>query len=359
MSISHPERICMLPHLSGVGGMVSFQQKMAAGLAARGIRVCYSLADRPYDAVLVVGGTRQLAGLWRARRRGIPIVQRLDGMNWLHRVRAKNKSLRTGLKHYLRAEYGNLILASIRSRLAQRIIYQSEFSQRWWERVYGPTPAPNKVVYNGVDLEVYTPDGPTQRPEDFFRILMVEGSLLGGYEAGLEAAIRLVVNLEKRLPLIGLKKPLELMVAGRVQPELQRHWDQQLQALDEAGQVTLNWAGLLAGEKIPMLDRSAHLLYSADINAACPNSVIEALACGLPVVSFDTGSLPELVVGDSGRIAPYGGDPWLLEAPEIPGLVQAAAEILHNQPVFREAARARATRSFGLDQMVSGYLEMM
>jgi glycosyltransferase involved in cell wall biosynthesis len=266
MRKSQPERICMLPHLSGVGGMVSFQQKMAAGLARRGIQVCYDLADQPYQAVLVVGGTRQLPGLWQARRRGIHIVQRLDGMNWLHKVRTKNKTLRTGLKHYLRAEYGNLILASIRSRLAQSVVYQSEFSRDWWERVYGLTASPNKVVYNGVNLEIYSPDGPQQRPEDSIRVLMVEGSLLGGYEAGLEAAIRLVVELAKRLPSIGLNKPLELMVAGRVVPELRQYWDQRLKAWDERGKVALNWAGLLAGESIPMLDRSAHFLYSCSLS---------------------------------------------------------------------------------------------
>jgi glycosyltransferase involved in cell wall biosynthesis len=77
------------------------------------------------------------------------------------------------------------------------------------------------------------------------------------------------------------------------------------------------------------------------------------------VLSFDTGSLPELVAGDSGRIVAYGGDPWLLDSPDIPALAQAAVEILQNQPAFREAARARAESAFGLEQMVDGYLEMI
>ena len=44
------------------------------------------------------------------------------------------------------------------------------------------------IVSNGVDLAQYSPQGPGERPSDRFRILMVEGSLMGGYEQGLEAA---------------------------------------------------------------------------------------------------------------------------------------------------------------------------
>jgi glycosyltransferase involved in cell wall biosynthesis len=101
------------------------------------------------------------------------------------------------------------------------------------------------------------------------------------------------------------------------------------------------------------------LLFSADINAACPNSVIEALACGLPVAAFATGALPELVTGDSGRVVPYGGEPWKLEKPDLPALVNAAAEILDDQPRFRAAARQRAEEAFGLDGMIEKYLDVL
>jgi hypothetical protein len=60
-----PARICMVPRLMGVGGMVSFQGKLAEGLRSRGIEVHHDLSEGPFEAVLVIGGTRQLAGLWR------------------------------------------------------------------------------------------------------------------------------------------------------------------------------------------------------------------------------------------------------------------------------------------------------
>jgi glycosyltransferase involved in cell wall biosynthesis len=335
------KRVCLVPRLSGVGGMVSFQAKLAAGLARRGIETCFDLADRPYQAVLVIGGTRNLSGLWKAKRAGIPIWQRLDGMNWLHRLR------HTGWRHYLRAEYGNWLLAFIRSRLADGIVYQSEFSRRWWERRYSPTRVPWRVVYNGVDLDVYHPQGAGIRPANRCRILLVEGSLGGGYEMGLETAVQMAEKMQT-----DLQGSLEIVAVGRITPELQAAWQGRTS-------FPLHFKGVVPREAIPELDRSAHLLFAADLNAACPNSVIEALACGLPVVSFDTGALPELVTGEAGLIAPYGGDPWKLDLPDIAGLSAAARQVYQEQPRYRQGARARAEEAFGLDKMVEGYLQAL
>jgi glycosyltransferase involved in cell wall biosynthesis len=349
------KRVCLVPRLSGVGGMVSFQHKLVSGLAQRNIQVTYDPHDMPYQALLVVGGTRQLAALWRARRRGIPVVQRLDGMNWLHRLRMPD-GRRTGLRHYLRSEYGNLILSVIRARLADTIVYQSEFSQRWWERERGPTPVPACVVYNGVDLGRFSPQGEGERPVERWRLLMVEGSLMGGYEVGLESGVELAQQVAARTSASHSRKSVELMVVGRVTPRLQQRWQN---ALKGHADVTLRWLGLVSQARIPAIDRSAHLLYSSDLNAACPNSVIEALACGLPVVAFNTGALAELVTQDAGKVVAYGGDPWKLEPADIPALAEAAWEVLGQQERFRHAARQRAESLFGLQRMTDGYLRAL
>ena len=335
------KRICLIPFAKNVGGPASFQRRFAAVLEERGIQITYHLDDNPYDAVLVVGGTRHLGGLWSARRRGIPIIQRLNGMNWLHR------KLKTGVLHYLKAEYGNLLLSFIRRRLATSIVYQSHFAQSWWERVHGYKQVPSQVTHNGVDLEIFSPEGPHNRPENIYRLLLVEGRMGGGYEVGLRNAVKLTESLSNVHNL-----PVELIVAGRVSENVKTYWENE-------SSTKIHWSGLVPGNKIPELDRSAHLLYSADLNPACPNSVIEALACGLPVVSLDTGSLPELVVGDAGRIVPYGGDPWQLDPPDIASLAAACVEVLQNQDHFRPAARTHATAEFCIDKMVEEYLKAL
>jgi len=334
------KRISLVTRLGGFAGPAAFQRRLEAGLKERNIGVCYSLNDKPFDAVLVIGGTRQLSALREVRKQGIPIYQRLNGMNWIHR------RTRTGLKHFLKAEMSNMLLRTIRGRFASGVIYQSAFAQGWWERIYGPTPAPSVVIHNAVPLDRYSPEGSQNRPQAKHRILVVEGNLGGGYEIGLEAAFQMVQALLQQHNL-----PVELQIAGAASEQVRNRWGQ--------FGIPVEWLGPVSPEYIPALDRSAHLLYSSDINPACPNSVIEALACGLPVAAFNTGALPELVQGSAGRLADYGSDPWLLQKPDVNALVSAALEILQNQQAFRIGARQRALKSFGLDLMVRRYLDFL
>jgi glycosyltransferase involved in cell wall biosynthesis len=349
MIVQNSPKICLVPKLSGLGGMVSFQRRLTKGLQSHGVEVSNDLNDDSHDAVLVVGGTRHLYRLWQTNKKRIPIIQRLDGMNWLHRVQSSR------LRHYLRAEYGNLILRIIRNQLANDIVYQSFFARDWWNRVYPIQDKPSTIIYNGVDLGMYSPYGPEQRPQGHLRLLVVEGNVMGGYEWGLENAIHLAILISKRSK--NAHSHIELMIVGRVAQELQSRWNNYIKDFGE--QVSLTWSGVVPQDEIPGIDRTAHLLYSSDVNPACPNSVIEALACGVPVVAFDTGALPELVAGDAGRVVPYGGDPWKLEQPDLSTLEAAACELLGKQERFRNAARERAEDMFGLDRMVSRYLEVL
>ena len=335
------ESFALLPKLEGLGGPTSFQGKLIAGLNRRGIRCHFNPADPSTRALLVIGGTKHLGIIWQARRHGIRVVQRLNGMNWVHKKR------NTGLKHYLRAEYGNFNLSFIRKHLADYIVYQSQFARSWWQTAYGQVHSNASVVYNGVDLDLYQPIGTHNLPHDHIRILLVEGHLGGGNEEGLINAIRLAEILSQRL-----SQRVELMVAGDVPDTLKNR----VQAESSAW---ITWAGIISSDQIPFLDRSAHLLFSADLNAACPNSVVEALACGLPTIAFATGSLPELLDKDAGRVAPYGANYWELEPGDINALADSALEILNNLPHFRKQARARAETLFGLDAMVEAYIKAL
>ncbi|MBN8657231.1 MAG: glycosyltransferase family 4 protein [Anaerolineae bacterium] len=337
-------RICITPFVQGTGGMASFRLKFEQGLRARNIDVTYDLDDKS-DAVLVIAGTRFLLDLNRAQRRGIRVVQRLDGINWVQRVKW------SGVKYTVRAEYGNFMLSLIRNRFADRVIYQSQFIRKWWEDWYGITKAPASVIINGVDLNAYTHEGEHERPTDKYRMLLLEGSLARGLNSGLFHSASVAEKMSA-------KYPMEVVVAGTVDEATQRKLNSLL-SVSSVANLSVKFLGTVPRADIPKLARSSHMMYCAEVNPPCPNSVIEALACGLPVIGFDSGSLKELVTDDVGCIVPYGANPWKLETPNIEALAFSAGEVLEKQNQFRVAARSCAESAFGLDAMVESYLKVL
>lgn len=330
--------ICIVPRKLGLGGPNTFQGALAAALSRRGIRVSHDPLDPANSAILVIGGTRYVAELKRAQKLGVPVVQRLNGMNWVQRRKF------TGIRHFLKAEIGNLTLSRVR-RLADKIIYQSTFTHDWWERTHGPLTKPERIIHNGVDLDLFHPGEPNL-PADLYRVLLVEGHHGGGYEQGLFSAVQLVNLLNQRM-----SKKVELTVAGDVTPQLRQ------QAEKLGGEI--DWRGVVPHAEIPALERSAHLLYATDINAACPNSVIEAMACGLPVVAYATGAMPELVRNGSGVLADYGGNEWKLDKPDISALADSALEVLNNRNQYSLNARQHATAEFDIEDITDQYLDVL
>lgn len=332
-------RLTLVPRISGIAGPASFQRRLSAGLAGRAIEVS-SDVRAPGDAVLVIGGTRSLGALLAARRRGVRVVQRLDGLNWIHRRRP------TGASHFLRAELSNLLLRLIRSRLADRVVYQSQFARAWWERRFGPAPGASTVIHNAVPLDEYTPQGDRLDVVPGRRLLVLEGALGGGYEIGLEWAVGLAERLAD-----AERGRVTLSILGRPRGRISRP--------AQSGEVNLEWIGEVAPAEVPRWLRSSDLLFSADLHPACPNSVIESMACGTPVAAFDTGAIREIVDEQAGAVVPFGGDPWKIDPPDLDGLARAALDLLADLPRYRSGARRRAEESFGLERMIDEYLAVL
>jgi glycosyltransferase involved in cell wall biosynthesis len=95
-----------------------------------------------------------------------------------------------------------------------------------------------------------------------------------------------------------------------------------------------------------LLGAARFLVHTSD-NEGCPNSVMEAMACGRAVVATDAGDVPVLVEeGKTGFVARRG---------DAGTLVQKLADLIDDENLCRrmgEAGRARAERKFGIERMV-------
>jgi sugar transferase (PEP-CTERM/EpsH1 system associated) len=121
------------------------------------------------------------------------------------------------------------------------------------------------------------------------------------------------------------------------------------QALDAAGLRDVAW---LAGERadIAALMRTLHVFVLPSLAEGISNTILEAMASGLPVVAAAVGGNAELVQdGVTGLLVP---------APDVP-LLADAIERLVGAPMsaagLGRAGRARAEQHFSLHAMVERY----
>ncbi|MCI0546160.1 MAG: glycosyltransferase [Candidatus Rokubacteria bacterium] len=115
---------------------------------------------------------------------------------------------------------------------------------------------------------------------------------------------------------------------------------------DLAGRV------FLLGERrdVPLLLKGLDVYTLPSIAEGISNTVLEAMATGLPVVATRTGGNPELVEdGVTGRLVPVGDRVALADA------LDAYAGDGHLRTLHGKAARERAVTEFGLGRMVERY----
>jgi N-acetyl-alpha-D-glucosaminyl L-malate synthase BshA len=79
-------------------------------------------------------------------------------------------------------------------------------------------------------------------------------------------------------------------------------------------------------------------------------SALEAMACGLPVVSSDVGGLPELNIdGETGFVVPVG---------DVQAIAERTLELLKDKPLYTRTSKAaykRATVEFTKERIVPQY----
>ena len=230
--------------------------------------------------------------------------------------------------------------------MADVVVYQSEFCRRCAERFLGPRKKPGEVLYNPVDTKVFTPrqenDWKTDSP-----VLLVAGSHHEGYrvQTAIEALARVREN--------GVKA--RLRVAGRLV------WSRDAEAearrwVREAGvEKAVEFVGPYSQAEAPALFQNAHVLIHVKVQDPCPRLVVEAMACGLPVVYSATGGVPELVGREAGVGIPGKEDFEVMHSPSAEAVAEAIQNLLTNRERLAQQARARALRMFSAESWVEAH----
>ncbi len=215
---------------------------------------------------------------------------------------------------------------------ADHVLYQSDFSKQSADLFLGEPHGTWEVLSNAVDVSHFTPaaHAPTGDP-----VLLLGGDQTQAYR--LELALRTLATLLGRHP------DARLLVTGRLVSPI----EPLLRELGLRDRVEL--IGPYAQRDAPGVFHRAHLLLHTKVMDPCPTLVLEAMACGLPVVYPASGGTVELV-GDEGGIGVPHPTAWERDEPPAPeALADAVERVLADRATYASAARARAVERFSLE----------
>jgi len=165
-------------------------------------------------------------------------------------------------------------------------------------------------------------------------------------------AYRLEVALRAFAHVLESRPHARLVVTGRLVAD-PAPWLDELRVRD-----SVEFLGRYTQLEAPDILRRAHVVLHTKVNDPCPSAVIEALACGLPVVYPASGGTVELVGNEAG-VGVAHPDGWERDQPPAPAaLADAVVRVLGERPAYAEAARRRAVERFALGPWLDRHAEL-
>lgn len=238
----------------------------------------YTYFQHPHQAqAIFFPVSYDLTVLNEIKRRNGKIIQRLDGIYYPSKhpdsYIEKNKDIKEIYLNY-----------------ADFVVFQSEYSKKQCFSMFGEKTADQyTLIFNGVNKKIFYPA--FEKKELGQKIKLVTTGNFRNPDM-LEPVIKALDILEHQLN-------FELTVVGPVvnpslEPFLKRKY--------------VNYVGPKGLEEVAGILRDSDIFVYSHLNPPCPNSVIEAISCGLPVAGFDSGSMSELLYFSKELLAPVSGE---------------------------------------------------
>jgi sugar transferase (PEP-CTERM/EpsH1 system associated) len=287
--------------------------------------------------------------VWRELRRLRPDIVHTRNlgtvdMQWI--------ALAAGVRHRIHGEHGweasdpqGRNSKSLRIRRAcrpviQRFVPMSQDLARWLERDVRVDASRIRQLYSGVDTERFVPAASPDAAADAPLVIGTVGRLdpVKRHEKLLQA-FRSILD---RHPILAPRLRLLIVGDGPL-------WVRLNDLATQLGIASkIEFAG--ARNDTPEQMRRMDVFVLPSVNEGISNTILEAMASGLPVVAGRVGGNPELVAdGVTGRLYdPQAAD--ALEQALLPYLEARALRLAHGA-----AGRDRVVQNFSLDAMVNRY----
>lgn len=375
MSISsHPPLVMHLIYSLGTGGLenglVNIINRMPAD-CYRHVIVCLTEAHDFKNRITVPGvdvielhkrpghDLRVYRRLWRVIRSLTPDLIHSRNLNalemqWVAFLASRAKRVHgehgrdVSDLHGQNRKYN--LLRKATSTIIHHYVAVSQDLSQWLQYTIGVAPEKIAQIYNGVDQSRFSPkqaDDSQVLPE----YLKENGILVIGTVGRLAAVKDQLVLVEAFRKLVErnteYRKTLRLVIVGDgpLRPEIESH-------IADAGLTDVSW---LPGDRtdIPELLRSMDIFVLPSLGEGISNTILEAMASGLPIVATEVGGNPELVEQNkNGILMPVGDSDKLADS--IEALVQDPAK----RQSFGAASSRKVSEKYNWQRTVESYMQV-
>jgi glycosyltransferase involved in cell wall biosynthesis len=211
--------------------------------------------------------------LKRFKKQRKHIIQRLDGIFYPEKHGKDYKKM-------------NKTIKQVYQNLATHTVFQSEYCKNQCFKMFGKKKEGQySIIHNGVNQSIFYPSEEKKTlNKDDIRLVMT-----GNFRNPDQ-----LYPVIKALELVKNRLTFTLTIAGPISDASLKEY---------LKQNYIQYAGELDIKDVAGLLRQSDIFLFSSLNPPCPNSVLEAVSCGLPVVAFSDGSMPELLNFNSELLA--------------------------------------------------------
>jgi glycosyltransferase involved in cell wall biosynthesis len=281
-----PRKLNTYPNFIEWGGTVTgyFSEPLSFGM--RAYQYLCKEDHKKYD---VIHDNQTLSyGIADIRRAGYPVVETIHHPVTIDRDLAISsaKSLKDKLGYRRWFSFTGMQI-----KVAQQLPYiitVSEMAKKHIHEVFKVPEDTLKVIYNGIDTDIFSPSYSIKRLDDTILMVMSRDTAVKGLRFLLQA----LAELRK-------KHDVKLVVVGQTMGDGVTE-----KLMDKLGITeSVTFRDRIETDELIRLYRTATLVAVPSTYEGFGLPAAEAMSCGAPVVSTTAGALPE-VVGDAGILVP-------------------------------------------------------
>ena len=316
----------------GGGGPTVWAARMRDELLKGGHRVVFDNPAAAQVALCIIESGKVLGCINRKQTR---VVVRLDGAYY---------------KEYWHSQTPDRLwrpdMTSLHAAIARDVasvdcmVYQSAFSKGMIDQEIAERKQGFAIIHNGVDLELFKPVALSGT--DCIRLGHI-GMMRNGY------LMSMLIGTHKLLKSRGIKS--KLLLSGAMDAECK-------QVYTDTADSDVVYRGQVNNTALPSRYGEMDVFLAPRMGSSCDNVVVEAQACGVPVVVPSWGGSIELVKDRQTGVVVQTGH-WTYDQQYIEGLADAVVEVSKDLPGYKQRARQHAVQELSLTKMVDRYLEAM